>query len=227
MKNNEELIEGLKKSSIELDDGVSIERAEVVLSQAKEQGVNACVILYVNGDPVRLYSLFEDVDDWYQKAVGMKKQQWNEKKRRVMQEYEEENERYRLAQIAEYEGKIPEFVERGKKYMYPQKMKDWAEFVDKVVHTFPSRVRPQAVDDALNVMELLRMGVSYDDVYKVLWQLHPDDVTPARNMVLNYSKYGPDFIIEKFPELYKTNKEYVDKLVAENEGYASQPGNGE
>lgn len=224
MKNNEELIENLKRSSIELDEGISLERAEVVLSQAKEQGVNACVVLYISGNPVRLYSLFEDVDDWYQKAVGMKKQQWNELKRQMDQRFAKEDEMYRLAQIAEFEGRIPEFVERGKKYMYPQKMNDWAEFVDKVVHTFPSRVRPQAVDDALNVMELLRMGVSYDDVYRVLWQLHPDDVTPARNMVLNYSKYGPDFIMKKFPELYEKNKQYIDGLVAENAKYQSQPG---
>lgn len=224
MKNNEELIENLKRSSIELEEGISLERAEVVLSQAKEQGVNACVVLYISGNPVRLYSLFEDVDDWYQKAVGMKKQQWNELKRQMDQRFAKEDEMYRLAQIAEFEGRIPEFVERGKKYMYPQKMNDWAEFVDKVVHTFPSRVRPQAVDDALNVMELLRMGVSYDDVYRVLWQLHPDDVTPARNMVLNYSKYGPDFIMKKFPELYEKNKQYIDGLVAENAKYQSQPG---
>ena len=224
MKNNEELIENLKRSSIELDEGISLERAEVVLSQAKEQGVNACVVLYISGNPVRLYSLFEDVDDWYQKAVGMKKQQWNELKRQMDQRFAKEDEMYRLAQIAEFEGRIPEFVERGKKYMYPQKMNDWAECVDKVVHTFPSRVSPQAVDDALNVMELLRMGVSYDDVYRVLWQLHPDDVTPARNMVLNYSKYGPDFIMNKFPELYEKNKQYIDGLVAENAKYQSQPG---
>ena len=80
------------------------------------------------------------------------------------------------------------------------------------------------LDDALNVMELLKMGVSYDDVYKVLWQLHPDHVTPARNLVLNYSKDGPDFIKKKFPELYAKNKKYIDDLVSENEKYQSEPG---
>ena len=101
-------------------------------------------------------------------------------------------------------------------------MQKWQEYVEKAVHS--AYGRPQAIDDALNVMELLKMGVSYDDVYKVLWQLHPDHVTPARNLVLNYSKDGPDFIMKKFPELYAKNKKYIDDLVSENEKYQSEPG---
>ena len=77
MKTNEQLIEQIKASAVCLGDSMSLARADVLLTQAKEQGVNAYVVVYDHSNsPVKLYSLLDEIDDLYKSVVGMSKQEW-------------------------------------------------------------------------------------------------------------------------------------------------------
>lgn len=77
MKTNEQLIEQIKASAVCLGDSMSLQRADILLSQAKEQGINAYVVVYNHSnEPVKIYSLLHEIDDLYKAVVEMPKDEW-------------------------------------------------------------------------------------------------------------------------------------------------------
>ena len=77
MKSNDQLIEQIKSTAVCLGDSMSLARAEVVMNQAKEQGLNGYIVLYDGENkPVKFYTLLDEVDDIYRKIVGMSKDEW-------------------------------------------------------------------------------------------------------------------------------------------------------
>ena len=77
MKTNEELIEQIKNSAVCLGDSMSLPRAEALLTQAKEDGLNGYVVVYNHAnEPVKIYALLNEIDDLYKAVVNMGREEW-------------------------------------------------------------------------------------------------------------------------------------------------------
>ena len=76
METNNELIEKIKRFAIKLGDSMSLARAEIVLTEAREKNINGYVVLYKDNQPMKFYSKFNSIDDLYKEFYGMTKSEW-------------------------------------------------------------------------------------------------------------------------------------------------------
>ena len=108
------------------------------------------------------------------------------------------------------EAKVKYFIARGKEYIYPEKMGEWKEFVDVIARTNSI----STVKLTLDLMEKLESGAEISEV-KELYGQHDGDI---RNIILHFSKRGPEFYenTAHFP-LKESKKEELAYRRAENE----------
>ena len=111
--------------------------------------------------------------------------------------------------------KIPEWIEEGKKYIYPEKYRAWEDGVmgiDSYAYSF----RIREVENTLRIMKLLEIGsnqakeeakdyLSHYEREYALWS------------ILEFVKTGPEFVEENYPwELSDSTKEFIQQKKAEN-----------
>lgn len=220
MKTIEEILNDIVANAVQLEEGVGLRRAVIVLDEAKKKGINGYIeVMGFDNNPVKLYSLLDNEDSCYQKVIGKTKTEYDEEIRKANMEYDKLVAEAKQANIEKYAPRLPEWVERGREYIYPQKMKAWTDVVTSSLDYYPD-----AIEKTLSFMEMLKQGMSFDEIYEKMNDVPGAYYIDVRNFILNYAKQGPDFIKVKFPELYKHNKKYVDDLVDENKKYESTMG---
>lgn len=108
---NEELI---KATATEYQGWTStLKEAVRVLLKAKIFGEN----IYIDFNGHRLYSLLDDENSCFMKVLGKSKQQREEDRIKWLENYEKEQEENKK----QAERKIPAWIERGNKLIYPQR----------------------------------------------------------------------------------------------------------
>ena len=111
---------------------------------------------------------------------------------------------------------VPDWIERGKEYIYPQRMPEWVGLVIDSLNTSA----PILIEYALVVMEAINSGVSYQEAYKSMREtIDPDYTYDVTMMVANYSKKGIEFLKAIDPAHYEHHKKHFDKVEAENTTY--------
>lgn len=200
-----------------------LDGAVKVLEEAKSIGWN----IYIDFNGHKLYSLLDDEDSCYHKVLGISKAESEERHRKWLEEYEAREKKEK----AEAEAKIPAWIQRGEKIIYPQRKAEWKRCVEirasDLYHGYE-------LENALQAMETLEAGGSLEDARKII-----DDgghsgcsYGIAMSIILTFSKHGPKFF--RFMEGDYMNEEReasIAKIEAENAEFekalGSQPGDGD
>lgn len=150
--------------------------------------------------------------------------------KKLIQEIRKQNEDFEIEQAIKARG--PEWMKRAESLVYPEKMAEWKRCIDTRANY------GEELDMALGAMELLDQGASFEDVEKYIEDASTSlsGVKIAENLVLNFSKKGPDFFESIRPGEYqdliatlrRENSDYEKKLSATqnqtSNGEQSQPG---
>ena len=199
----------------DLDDAVKL------LGDYKAQKKN----VYYEFNGHKLYSMLDDVDSCYQKVVGMSKKDFEVRQARLHKEMEEK----RAAEEKKAEEKIPEWIERGKKFIYPQQEEMWKYCVDVRAHDL---YHGNDLENALNIMECLDNGGTIEEANKILDDENHSGTSYGitLSIVLSFSKRGPEFYravrgeniserqMKELEKIEKENADYERELTeAENE----------
>ena len=111
--------------------------------------------------------------------------------------------------------KIPEWIEEGKKYIYPEKYQAWEDNV-RDIDSISHRLAIPDIENTLRIMKLLEIGsnqakeeakdyLSHYEREYALWS------------ILEFVKTGPEFVEENYPwELSDSTKEFIQQKKAEN-----------
>lgn len=194
-----------------------------ILENAKVTGYNICV--QFKGKT--FYSMLDDEESCYQKLYGMSKKEYLIERDKMMGRYDYEEER----KLAEAEAKIPSWVERGNKFIYPQLVDEWKKIVNERAH---DTWHGFDIESALDVMELLDKGGSVKQADDLIYSAghSSNSVTYTIDMILNFSKRGLEFIEESaLSEFFMGSYKLLDEIEERNKKFESeiesgQPGNG-
>lgn len=200
---------------------------EMIPERTLELTVNA--LLKAKNEGRKLFCFFGDVflksdnitmDSAFLKVLGKTKDEFD----REQLEYNNNYEKMILQERRESLGKIPELIERGKQYIFPEKLEEWKNCV---VDTCDGPFEYYIVEQALDIMDALEKGAQKDELIELLRKQGHNDATAIRlrRIVLNFSKRGPEFFEETnlYPltdedvELIQNTRENNEKLMKKSE----------
>lgn len=165
----------------------------------------------------KFYSLLDDEESCYRKITGLTKDEYEAKQERLYRE--------QLKRDAEEKQKaienIPNWIEEGKKYIYPQRYKKWAECVELRAEDI---YNGKDINCALAIMELLDKGVSFQDAYEVVKEQNHTGTSYSivMSVITNFSKKGPEFYRFADKEPTPATERFLEKIVKENEQFAKE-----
>ena len=203
------------------DFAYNLEDVGELLKKYREQGEN----VYVEFNGHKLYALLNDEDSCYRKVLGMSKKDFKKEQARLHKEMEEK----RIAEEKKAEEKIPEWIERGKKFIYPQQEEMWKYCVDVRAHDL---YHGNDLENALDIMECLDNGGTIEEANKILDDENHSGTSYGitLSIVLSFSKRGPEFYravrgeniserqMKELEKIEKENADYERELTeAENE----------
>ena len=181
------------RKRIKVDDFNDIDLVVSKLLDCKLKG-NRAYCIYRG---VKLYSDNITLDKAYLLFTGYTKDDYLRKKVEEEKKYNENIDSF-----------INELYERGKKIIYPHAHKSWYTRVFKSVN---SSYRGQDVICALEIMEALESGCSFEDVKPIVDNI--GDVEYSKSIinaiVFNFSRFGPDYF------LFITNYNVTDIIMNE------------
>ena len=121
----------------------------------------------------------------------------DENTRGMIDKIRTQNKEYEINEILSTKG--PEWVKRAEKLIYPERMSEWERIIKQRAG---EKFKGSELDMALGAMELLDKGVSFDKVEKYIEDKSTSatGATMAENIVLNFSKSGPEFFESIRPE---------------------------
>ena len=200
----------------------NLDGAVRVLAEAKELGKN--INIQFNGHI--LNSLLDNEESCFIWVLWKTKAEYEEQEKKLR----EESEIRKKKELEEAEAKIPSWVERGEKIIYPQRHSEWK----KCVETTARRIyNGEEIECSLKIMEMLEKGESLKAVEKIFNGLNHTGHSYGimASIILTFSKRGPEFIRHiNNGNLSQEEKALVAKIEAENAEYAkalgSQPGGG-
>lgn len=130
--------------------------------------------------------------------------------KRMVDKIRNQNKEYEVNEILTSKG--PEWRKKAESLIYPERMQEW----ERIMRVSASqKLKGTDVDMALGAMELLDRGVSFDNVEKFIEDksITATSATMAEDIVLNFSKRGPEFFESIRPD---DSKELVSQLKKEN-----------
>lgn len=165
----------------------------------------------------KFYSLLDDVDSCYIKVTGLTKDEYIKKQERIQQRKLEEDAIEREIAIKN----IPNLIEKGKKFIYPQRYKKWADCVEIRVEDI---YHGKDIECAISVMSLLDKGTSFQEIYDTIKeQGHTGtSYSSLMSMITNFSKKGPEFyrFVDKEPT--QATEKFLEKIENENKQFAQE-----
>lgn len=165
----------------------------------------------------KFYSLLDDEDSCYKKVTGMTKDEYLIEQERL------EEKRLRVEEYRRQEAikNIPNWVEKGKKFIYPQKHKKWADYIEIRAE---DRYHGVDIDCALIVMDLLDKGVSFQEVFDTIKdQNHSgNSYSIVMSMITHFSKKGPEFYRFVDKTITPATENMLAKIENENKQFAEE-----
>lgn len=165
----------------------------------------------------KFYSLLDDEESCFKKLTGLTKDEYIEKQLKIQEANSKQDAINKQRAIEN----IPNWIEAGKKFIYPQRYKKWAENVEFRAEDI---YNGKEIDCALEIMELLDKGVSFQEAYdKIKDQNHTgQSYSLVMSMITNFSKSGPEFyrFVDKEPT--PATEKFLEKLEKENEQFEKE-----
>ena len=228
MLQNQEIIKNIQASAVRLTDNDScifLDDAKTILEEARKNNINGYVnVQAISGESMKLYSLLDDEDSMSIKITGKSvaqiEEELKELDRRTLRNCQKRVEQHKRI-FETYAPKVPEWIERGKEHIFPQRMPDWSRFVIESLASY----WPNIIDYALGTMDMIKSGVPYAEIYKSLCEsIDPDYIYSVTSTVANYAKEGVEFFKAVDPEHYQYHKKHYDKVEEQNNLYQSSLG---
>lgn len=171
----------------ELPPNIDIETAIKLLDEISEERGGQAVSMRFNEKPLRSGM---SVDEAYMAILGVTKAQHQERLDRLFAERQTEQQQAAI----ESETRMPELIEAGKAYIYPERQKAWEECVEKYLKE-PDGNGAAVIDAALKIMKLLEDGVSVQDAEAALLNenFSGGGIYAVREVIFSFSKRGPEF----------------------------------
>ena len=156
-----------------------------LLAKHKKWGSN----VYVNFNGKPLYSLLDDADSCYKKVTGMDKvgfEKAMDEERRMWQE-RKRKEKEKAREM------IPEWIERGKKLIEPEKFSEWEKCVEIRARDI---YNGKDLEDALEIMKLLDEGGALKEAWNILDKREHSASSYAiiESIIATFSKRGKEFL---------------------------------
>lgn len=194
---------------IELYAGCSIDDAVATLQKEKEKGRS----VYCDFNGHKLFSDNVTIDSAYVQITGMNKAAHDKKQQEWLDNYKKEQ----AAAEKRAKQNIPMWIEKGKKYIYPEMYEKWEKMVEiraeDLYHGFE-------LDASLEIMEALSNGSSMEEA-KQIFENQGHSGTSAglvRNIIFTFSKYGPDFFMATlYGDISPEVKTIIEEKRKENE----------
>ena len=176
--------------------------------------------VFVNFNGHKLYSdEINSINDAFVEVMGMTQAEFETQREEMRKQYRKE----RLEAEKKAEMKIPEWIEKGKKFIYPERLDDWKYYVEHSARGFHNGTD---IDNTLEIITMLSEDKSFEDIQKSLdKQGHSgSSFNMVTKNVLHFSKQGPDFyeqvVLKGKPD--QESKKVLDQIRKENEKFAKR-----
>lgn len=163
---------------------------------------------FINFNGVKLYSLDVTMDKAYKEYMGCTKKQYlrgQEKLKKEAEKFEKEADEYA-------ERELPNWIEEGKKYIYPAKHKKWKK---TCIASKEGMYKGLPVEDALVIMRMLDEEKPFKNIKEKMNEQGHSGMTYSltANILLDYAKKGPDLYRYLYGDnLTKLDRKYVSKM---------------
>lgn len=191
----------------------NIDELVSLINEYREKGEN-CFFEFKNE---KFYSLLDNEESCYKKLTGMTKDEYVEKQERLRKEQERRDEEEKQRAIKN----IPNWIEKGKKYIYPQRYKKWTECVE---YRAEDIYHGMDLNCALEIMDHLDKGVPFQQVYDIMKEQNHTGLSysTVMSMITNFSKKGPEFYRFVDREPTPATEKFLEKVEKENEQFAQE-----
>lgn len=210
LKNENEI----KSSAVKYEKWIyNIDELVSLVSEYKEKGEN----IEFDFKNEKFYSLLDNEDSCYKKVTGLSKSKYIERQKKLHEEQLKRDEEEKQKAIEN----IPKFIEEGKKLIYPQRYKKWADCVEIRVEDI---YHGKDLECALDVMKLLNSGATYQQAYDLVKEQNHSGTSYSMvmSMITNFSKRGPAFyrFVDKEPS--PATEKFLRKVETENEQFEQE-----
>lgn len=160
--------------------GTTLDECVNALLEFKSRGES----VFVDFNGHQLYSCDVTMDSAYLEVCGRTKAEVDKTRKERGENYTKKQE--------EAKAKIPDWIERGSTYIYPEKMEKWAQCVEARAGDIFSG---EDLDSALELMEKLESGASMEEVKEIFEEQRRAGrpVDRVRDILLDFAKRGPEF----------------------------------
>ena len=154
------------------------------------------------------------MDSAFMDVFGLTKEEFDKKRKK--DELDSLKQQYR--EVKRGIKALPELVEKGRQYIYPQKFEEWEKAVYINIMTGYGAF---VVEDALKIMDILDNSTMEEafETLKVLDQNHSGGSMGAvERLLVDFAKKGPEFVeMIKMGRISAEYKDILDRKKAEND----------
>ena len=111
--------------------------------------------------------------------------------------------------------KIPEWIEEGKKYIYPENHEKWINWV-RSIDSEKYLLRTPAVENTLRMITVLEIGSNQAKKEAKEYVSNGFNLECTFWPTIEFAKTGPEFVEENYPGISDFTKEFIKKKKAEN-----------
>ena len=187
---------------IEILAGTNLDETVEMLLKMKKQGKS----VYCEFNGHKLYSDNVTIDSAYLEVLGTTKEEWVKKRQEWLESLRKKEEQVKNDATK----KIPHWIEKGEKYIYPQKLDDWKRCVKTRAKDIYNGLE---LDSALEAMEALNKGMSFEKVNEIIDGKGHSGKSHSlvMDILIYFSKNGPEFYETISPNKTEEMRYYVDK----------------
>ena len=183
--------------------GDTIDKTVERLLEAREKGES----VYCNFNGHRLESDTVTLDSAYKEITGKTKEEYDKHQANWKEKYIKQQEQEQKEAMT----KIPNWIERGKKIIYPELYEKWEKCVSKRATDL---YHGKEVEDALVLMEEFNNGITMENAIQIFEGQDHSGMTVGivLDILLNFSPKGTEFM-EKISngKLNDESKKYLEE----------------
>ena len=201
---------------IKIYGGMNLDQAVELLLEYKKEGKS----VYCEFNGHKLYSDNVTIDSAYMEVIGMTKTEFDKEQQEWLENHKKEEEQAKKIAIE----KIPEWIEKGKKYIYPQNLYSWEECViDRAEDIYHG----EDLNVALQAIEALSNGESFENVNKLINEQNHSGSSHSTIMsiIVRFCKNGPEFYEAVDKNISEETKVFIEKQKMRNLRYEKELNN--
>ena len=208
-------METLTRENAVKDDyfATDLDKCIAYLIKCRQEGKS----VWVEFSGKKLYSCDATVDSIYMQVLGRTKEEFE----RDEQEFFAGLAKKKARKKKEIDDVKPEWIDAGIKLIYPERITEWERFVEISANGL---YEGSDLASAITAMEMLDSGTSFENVDSYIKGLNTSggSATMIENIILNFSKKGPEFFeyLQGGPEkIDEDTSKMIDKIRKQNREY--------